>query len=252
MVGLALLLVAGLVGGIVLLRSGGDDEPAASESSRSSDADSDDRAEATTSDDETASEELDEQADPLGLGREMVNQDCNGDYLVMLASTGKPKEYVPLLERALDAAPTARYLVTNESCSSFNQDYEGNPIYAAYTGPFDLDTACEQRQVLAYRGAYVRQLDAGVDRRTSCGCAVGISQPVISRTIGESSVTASFAVEDLQILLAEAGYNPEREIDGIFGPVTDGWVRDFQRDEGLEVNGIVDYEVWDRLAGYCP
>lgn len=64
--------------------------------------------------------------------------------------------------------------------------------------------------------------------------------PVLSRgTSGES-------VRALQLLLSGCGYG--LEADGIFGPLTEQAVRDYQRARGLAVDGIVGRMTWESLC----
>ena len=49
-------------------------------------------------------------------------------------------------------------------------------------------------------------------------------------------------VQTLQHLLGARGHAVT--VDGIFGPRTDGAVRDFQRQKGLTVDGIVGPYTW--------
>jgi peptidoglycan hydrolase-like protein with peptidoglycan-binding domain len=55
----------------------------------------------------------------------------------------------------------------------------------------------------------------------------------------------------LQQLLIDAGYDPG-PVDGIFGPRTDAAVREFQRDRGLEADGVVGPLTWAALTGAPP
>ena len=58
----------------------------------------------------------------------------------------------------------------------------------------------------------------------------------------------SDAVRGLQILLnGRGGYG--LSVDGIFGPKTDGAVRDFQHRHGLGVDGIAGTHTWGALLG---
>ena len=54
------------------------------------------------------------------------------------------------------------------------------------------------------------------------------------------------AVEELQGLLAQAGYRVS--IDGVFGPGTESAVRSFQRDCGLTADGVVGPATWEALG----
>lgn len=67
------------------------------------------------------------------------------------------------------------------------------------------------------------------------------------------------SVEMLQLALLRAGYNikgSNNGIDGIFGNSTESAVRQFQRDNGLTVDGIVGAATWKKLipyiTGYVP
>jgi hypothetical protein len=56
--------------------------------------------------------------------------------------------------------------------------------------------------------------------------------------------------EDVSVVqqkLFDLGYTQVGEIDGIFGPLTDGAVKAFQSDEGLLVDGVVGPITWSRL-----
>jgi peptidoglycan hydrolase-like protein with peptidoglycan-binding domain len=57
--------------------------------------------------------------------------------------------------------------------------------------------------------------------------------------------TAIFPVRTLQQLLQARGFNVA--VDGIFGPVTEGAVKDFQQSKGLSADGIVGPQTWPKL-----
>jgi peptidoglycan hydrolase-like protein with peptidoglycan-binding domain len=57
--------------------------------------------------------------------------------------------------------------------------------------------------------------------------------------------TAIFPVRPLQQLLQARGYNVA--VDGIFGPITEGAVKDFQQSKGLSADGIVGPQTWPKL-----
>jgi len=56
------------------------------------------------------------------------------------------------------------------------------------------------------------------------------------------------AVRGLQRRLNEAGYDAG-EIDGLFGAKTEAAVKAYQEANGLEADGIVGPQTWDRLRG---
>ena len=88
----------------------------------------------------------------------------------------------------------------------------------------------------------------------------GIVGPVTTRaltdarwTLGDRvlayALSAPMSGDDvtaLQVRLAEMGYNTGRA-DGIFGPLTDGSVRDFQRHRGLVDDGVFGAETYREL-----
>ncbi|MGN0063057.1 MAG: peptidoglycan-binding protein [Nocardioides sp.] len=190
--------------------------------------------------------------DPLDLGRGLVNQDCTGEFVVMLASSGDPSAYASTLAPALEAAPDAAYLVTDESCGSFNQSVDGNRIYAAYEGPFDSRAAaCAARSASTFRGAYVRELDASVTERDVCGCETSAGEPVLSRHDPAGEVARQYAVTDVQVLLKRAGTKGSGVLNGTFDKALHQLVRRFQKENGLEADGVVGTDTWTALRAYC-
>lgn len=240
-VGVLALAVVALAATGIWLRASGDDPDAAAGSS------------AEDSTPGSTPSATDEPADdPLDLGRGLLNQGCSGAFVVMLASSGDPDAYAATLAPALEAAPEASYLVTDESCGSFNQSVEGNRIYAAYEGPFDSRAAaCAARSASAFRGAYVRELDASVGERDVCGCETSAGEPVLSRHDPAGEVARSYAVTDVQVLLKRAGVKGSGVLNGTFDRAMHQLVRRFQKQQGLAADGVVGTDTWAALRSYC-
>ena len=60
--------------------------------------------------------------------------------------------------------------------------------------------------------------------------------------------TTSTMVRDLQTSLTFLGYNPSSNIDGIFGPITEQSVKNFQSAKGIVVDGIVGRQTYTALS----
>lgn len=56
------------------------------------------------------------------------------------------------------------------------------------------------------------------------------------------------AVKLVQKILIEFHGNDEIVYDGYFGPKTEAAVKEFQREQGLQPDGIVDNRVWQSLT----
>lgn len=59
-------------------------------------------------------------------------------------------------------------------------------------------------------------------------------------------------VSYLQQMLQHHGYYLDGQVDGIFGPITDAAVRQFQQDNELSVDGWVGPITWGVLTGEAP
>ena len=78
--------------------------------------------------------------------------------------------------------------------------------------------------------------------------ALSTSTPVLYPGAGYGEQAGSRAVRMLQRLLAPTGNRPG-PIDGRYGPLTEGAVKRFQADHGLEVDGIAGQRTFARLLG---
>lgn len=188
--------------------------------------------------------------DPLQLGYELQNQQCRGQYIVVLSSSGSPEAYKSTLTRTLSRVPGSSYLRTDESCSTFVQELDGTPIYAAYAGPFEsMSEACSTREVSTVPNSYVRMLSTSTTGREVCAC---LRQPEALPRLSESNAYnpnygKKLLVSDIQTMLYKAGYNPNAAITGFFQDLTDRMVRRFQSDNFLAVDGWVGPQTWGAL-----
>lgn len=71
-----------------------------------------------------------------------------------------------------------------------------------------------------------------------------------STVVAYGYTTSGFAVELVQGALKTLGYNPG-SIDGYFGPNTQNAVKNFQRANGLDVDGSVGPKTWTKLGDKC-
>lgn len=95
----------------------------------------------------------------LGLTTPISTPACDGSWVVVLGSAVNPGTYEEQIAALLDAHPGASYLLTERGCSSLRQRLNGNPIYAAYSGPYPSQyEACRARADVG-GDSYVKVLD---------------------------------------------------------------------------------------------
>lgn len=68
----------------------------------------------------------------LGLSTPMTRPPCDGSLAVIVGSAINPAAYAADVQALLDAHPGAAYVRTDQSCSSFVQQIDGNPLYAVF------------------------------------------------------------------------------------------------------------------------
>jgi len=110
-------------------------------------------------------------AQDLGLSTNVSAPSCFGQYVTVLGSSIDPDLYATEIQTLLDAFPGSDYLRTDApGCPSLRQSVDGNPIYAAYFGPYlTREDACAA-VALGPPDAYVKILDDETDpgRPESC------------------------------------------------------------------------------------
>ncbi len=102
-----------------------------------------------------------EETGDLGIaGSPISNVDCDESNLLIIHSALDPSSYRSEVVAALSAGQGAKYLRTDQSCSSFEQSStQGDPIYAVYLGPFDTSAGALAECPAGPSDAYVKELD---------------------------------------------------------------------------------------------
>ena len=115
-----------------------------------------------------------------------------------------------------------------------------------------IDTVPEQRAMgVAIAKGFLKKLGIAYVHETSQNDAGGANDDgvVVTLSILSKGSTGS-KVKALQALLKGYGYNlGSWGVDGDFGAATDTAVKQYQRDRGLVVDGIVGKATWSKLLG---
>ncbi len=195
---------------------------------------------------------------PLGLSAGYVNLPCDGQYIVMLGTTGLPFEYTTKLPDSIKGVNGAKYLRSSESCSAFTitTGQHGDPVYNTYSGPYpDMDTACQALHSMGEQQdtAWVRQVAEGAPDRLLCMCNASAELlPNVDPAYGAATPSDMKYVSDMQYVLYKLGFNPERRLSGRHSRETEGLLMDYQSNAGLAPDGVLSAETWRSLqADWC-
>ena len=119
-------------------------------------------------------------------------------------------------------------------------DPASDPAEAA----FDRDTDAAIRQFQQERGLIVDGIVGPATIRSLTDARWTLGDRTLAYTL--SARMTGDDVTALQVRLAEMGYNTGRP-DGIFGPLTDACVRDFQKHRGLPEDGVFGPDTYREL-----
>ena len=123
------------------------------------------------------------------------------------------------------------------------------PGNASADAVFDTETDAAVRAFQQRRGLIVDGIVGPVTSRTLTEARWTLGDRTLTYTL--SSMMSGDDVYALQVRLAEFGYNTGRP-DGIFGPLTDHSVRQFQRHRALTEDGVFGSETFRELARMRP
>ena len=158
----------------------------------------------------------DRAADPLHLGIPLVDLDCTGESLLLVAQGSS----IPPLAASVANNPDLdlRYLRPDESCDTlYAPQSQGVPDYAVYAGPYDgMPEPCELRMSPEHKGDTVTNLTSGNDSFVKCLCALPVAEfPELTPGMDPDPAIANY-VRSLQSLLVDL--DNQRELDGEPGP----------------------------------
>lgn len=188
----------------------------------------------------------------LAVSAPYLNLPCStGKYIVLLASSGDPTQWERTIEGAYNHNSDTQYLRTDRSCEGFAQEIEGNPIYAAYLGPFSTsEEACATRQGAGVGSANVRAL--ALDAQQSpplCICFQSADTlPDVDTDTPTSTPEEQVLRADATTALRRTGYtDPDNPL---FNKVVG-----YQEANELDPTGVIGFDTWDALLTdpeVCP
>ncbi len=154
--------------------------------------------------------------DPLHLGIPLLDLDCTGDSLLVVAQGSS----LPPLAASVANYPELelRYLRPDESCATlYAPQIQGTPDYVVYAGPYDsMSEPCELRMRAEHKGNAVTNLRAGNKSFVKCLCALPVAAfPDLTPGLDPDPAIANY-VRSLQSLLVDL--DNQREDDGEPGP----------------------------------
>jgi peptidoglycan hydrolase-like protein with peptidoglycan-binding domain len=255
-----LVLAAGGAGVAVLLRTLGDDDgPTTARSGPGTSTPTSSSTDTGPRGNDESSEPGDGADDPLGIGYPLHDLACGSGFIVVLTSSEGPTPAATAGD-ALDRFPRAEgraYLEPGRSCSNLSRlTNKVNLSVVPYLGPFpDAVSACEARMASTDTTTYVIGVAEEATAATYCACSYDAAD-LPSLDEGDDAEPVGndrFWTLELQYMLWEAGYNPDKLVPGRFGEQTAAFVRALQADNGLTTTGAIDPATWSALQDrVCP
>jgi hypothetical protein len=185
--------------------------------------------------------EVAEVNDPQRLGIPQVSlPSCTDEAVLVLGTGDSAAALTPIVS---DAGDDARYLRTDESCSTVWVEGDDVPEYVVYEGPYD--TEVEPCRISLDGEGDVTNLSAGNEQFVLCACVLPTTElagivPPDQLERGADPTPVAW-VQMLQRLLGG-------EVTGVYDDATISEVRAFQRDNAiLPPDGKVGDRTWGAL-----
>lgn len=208
-----------------------------------------------------ADEDRDGGSDPLHLGISLVNLECTGESLLIVA---RGDSTAPLAAAvANNPGLRLRYLRTADSCDShFAPPSEGEPDYVVYAGPYDgMPEPCELRMGADHVGDAVTKLTTGAETFVKCACVLPVAGfPDLTPGMEVDPANAIW-VRSLQNLLADLDrdrkaegepgpYFTLQDVTGIYDAKTQKRIEAYQSESAFSPSeyGSVRYDTWRALT----
>ncbi|GAA4092713.1 peptidoglycan-binding protein [Nocardioides kongjuensis] len=255
-----LVLAAGGAGVAVLLHAlSSDDGPTTARSGPGTSTPTSSATGDGTGDSDVPTDSGDGADDPLGIGYPHRDLACGSGFIVVLTSSEGPSPAATAGE-ALDRFPRAggrAYLEPGQSCPNLsNLTNKVNLSVVPYLGPFpDAVGACEARMASTDTTTYVIGVAEDATAATYCACSYDAADLPPLNDVDDADPVGNdrFWTLELQYMLWEAGYNPDKLVPGRYGERTVAFVRALQADHDLTTTGALDAATWTALQDrVCP
>lgn len=199
--------------------------------------------------------------DPLHLGIPLVDLECTGEALLVVARGDSAPPLASAVANSGDLG--LRYLRTDDSCPTrFGSRPDDLPEYVVYAGPYDsMPEPCELRMLEDNKGDAVTNLTSGNEIYVKCPCVLPVATfPELTPGMPVDPGSAIW-VRSLQGLLVDLDddreergepgpYFEARDVTGRYDEATEQRVRQLQEDNDISPTeyGSVLTPTWRALT----
>lgn len=176
--------------------------------------------------------------DPLHLRIPLVNRDCTGESLLVVARGDSAAPLAAAVANNPDLQLS--YLRNEDSCQTiYGPPSQGEPEYVVYAGPYDgMSEPCELRMSAEHQGDAVTNLRADNETFVKCLCVLPVATFPELRPDMPVDPGDAVWVRSLQSMLVDL--DDQREADGEDGPFF----------KVSDVTGIYDENTQQRIEAY--